>query len=375
MSFVIATPELVTAAATDLANIGSTLSAASAAAAAPTTGVLAAAEDEVSAAIASLFSGHAQAYQALGAQAAAFHDQFVQTLTAGAGSYVSAEAANAAAFTANPAQTIGQDLQSLAVFPPVKDLTGRPLFGTGGTGGLLGAPGNNGAAAFHQPFVQPLNAIAGSTGGVASRLGGLPNALGHIPPGLFMHTLFLPGTGIVNPFFGVPPGLVMHTEFLPGTRIVNPLFGVPPGHWDSQLIQALSMNNGAAAAAAQVAPWQQSLYNQSSKLAALLGLNPVTTPVASDPDLKSQVTNYGPLTQTSLSDPDDHYFDSISFSDPPLVTDTLTSGFEPTLGLGAPGRTINTFQSPVVPFLNSTIALPVTDPIARLFWALLPLGA
>jgi PE family len=60
----------------------------------------------VSAAIASLFSGHAQAYQALGAQAAAFHEQFVQALTAGAGSYVSAEAANAASFTANPAQTI-----------------------------------------------------------------------------------------------------------------------------------------------------------------------------------------------------------------------------------------------------------------------------
>ena len=67
MSFVIAAPELVTAAATDLSNIGSTLSVANAAAVPPTTGVLAAAEDEVSAAIASLFSGHAQAYQVLGA--------------------------------------------------------------------------------------------------------------------------------------------------------------------------------------------------------------------------------------------------------------------------------------------------------------------
>jgi hypothetical protein len=47
MSFVIATPEFVTAAAGDLANIGSTLSEANAAAAASTTGVLAAAEDEV----------------------------------------------------------------------------------------------------------------------------------------------------------------------------------------------------------------------------------------------------------------------------------------------------------------------------------------
>jgi triacylglycerol lipase len=55
-----------------------------------TTGVLAAAEDEVSAGIAALFSGHAREYQALGAQAAAFHDRFVRALTAGAGSYAGA---------------------------------------------------------------------------------------------------------------------------------------------------------------------------------------------------------------------------------------------------------------------------------------------
>ena len=86
MSYVIAAPEMMTSAATDLAGLGSMLSEAHAVAAVPTTGILAAAEDEVSAAIASLFSGHAQAFQALGAQAAAFHDQFVQALTAGAGS-------------------------------------------------------------------------------------------------------------------------------------------------------------------------------------------------------------------------------------------------------------------------------------------------
>ena len=121
-------------------------------------------------------------------------------------------------------------------------VVGNP--GTGGTGSLLllGAPGNNGAAAFHQPFMQPLNAIAGAMGDVESRLDALLNALGHTPPGQFMHTLFLQGTKIENPFFGVPPGQVMHTEFIPGTGIENPLFGVAPGHWDiSQLIQAISM--------------------------------------------------------------------------------------------------------------------------------------
>src|ERR1700758_1213667 len=117
MSSLIAVPELITTAATDLSNIGSTLSTANAAAAAPTTGVLAAAEDEVSAAIAAVFSAHGQGFQALGTQAAAFHDQFVQALTAGAGSYGSAEAANVAAFTANPAQTIQQDLLGLINTP------------------------------------------------------------------------------------------------------------------------------------------------------------------------------------------------------------------------------------------------------------------
>jgi PE family len=93
MSFVIAVPELLGTAATDLAGVGSTLSAANAAAGAQTTGVLAAAEDEVSAAIAALFSAHGQGYQALSAQAAAFHDQFVRALTAGTASYAGAEAA------------------------------------------------------------------------------------------------------------------------------------------------------------------------------------------------------------------------------------------------------------------------------------------
>ncbi|WP_156766728.1 PE family protein, partial [Mycobacterium sp. E2327] len=71
MSFVIAAPEFMSSAASDLANIESALRSAHAAAAGPTSNVLAAAGDEVSAAIASLFGAHGQAYQALSAQAAA----------------------------------------------------------------------------------------------------------------------------------------------------------------------------------------------------------------------------------------------------------------------------------------------------------------
>ncbi|CRH15832.1 PE-PGRS family protein [Mycobacterium tuberculosis] len=81
----IAAPEAIAAAATDLASIGSTIGAANAAAAANTTAVLAAGADQVSVAIAAAFGAHGQAYQALSAQAATFHIQFVQALTAGAG--------------------------------------------------------------------------------------------------------------------------------------------------------------------------------------------------------------------------------------------------------------------------------------------------
>ncbi len=95
MSFVIAAPEFVTAAASDLASIGSALGSANAAAAPSTTGILAAGADDVSAAIAALLSRHGHAYQALSSQAAAFHQQFVQLLKAGAAQYADAEAANA----------------------------------------------------------------------------------------------------------------------------------------------------------------------------------------------------------------------------------------------------------------------------------------
>jgi hypothetical protein len=67
MSYVIAAPEIMTAAATDLATIGSTLDAAHRAAGPTTLAVAPAAADEVSVSIAHLFSQHAQDYQAVAA--------------------------------------------------------------------------------------------------------------------------------------------------------------------------------------------------------------------------------------------------------------------------------------------------------------------
>ena len=229
MSYVIATPEMIASAASDVANIGSTLNAANAAAVAPTVAVLPAAADEVSASIANLFSAHAADYQALARRAAAFHEQFMQNLTAGAGSYVGAEAANVAAFTANPV---------------------------------------------------------------------------------------------------------------------------------------------ASAAAAQLAPLQP-LHAFASQLAGALGLSPVTTPIPGE-NLMRQTTNFGPFSKTYTVDPDDRYV-AVKFSTP-LFTGGATSGFEETQGVGVPGQTILTFQSPVSPVLNASLAVPVTDPLVPVFAALLPLG-
>lgn len=97
MSFVTTQPEALTAAAGALQGLGSAMTAENAAAAAPTTGVVPAAADEVSALTAAQFSTHGELYQTISAQAAAIHEMFVNTLGASAVSYAATEAANAAA--------------------------------------------------------------------------------------------------------------------------------------------------------------------------------------------------------------------------------------------------------------------------------------
>ncbi|ORA10877.1 PE family protein, partial [Mycobacterium angelicum] len=169
MSFVIALPEVMGTAATDLAGIGSALESAGAAAAAHTTGLLAAAQDEVSVAIAELFGAHGQAYQSASAQAAAFHQQFVQALTGSAGSYATAESAAA------------QPLQSLldVINAQLVAQTGRPLIGNGangaaGTGQNGGAGGwliGNGGAGGSGTSTAGADGGKGGTGGAAGLFG------------------------------------------------------------------------------------------------------------------------------------------------------------------------------------------------------------
>lgn len=92
MSFVNVAVDAAKDAVAALESIGSGLNTARTAASGPTAGIAAAAQDEVSAAVAKLFGDFGREYQAVSAQAQAFHEAFARLLGASAGQYASAEA-------------------------------------------------------------------------------------------------------------------------------------------------------------------------------------------------------------------------------------------------------------------------------------------
>lgn len=96
MSFVMTQPEFLFAAAGELSGIGSAVDAGNMAALGPTAAILPAGADEVSALTTAQFIAHAQSYQAVAAEAAAMHQQFLAVLSGNAQAYAEAEAANAA---------------------------------------------------------------------------------------------------------------------------------------------------------------------------------------------------------------------------------------------------------------------------------------
>ncbi|WP_264917478.1 PE family protein, partial [Mycobacterium kiyosense] len=135
MSYVVVGHEALAAAAAQVAGIGSGLRCANVLAAAPTSSLLAAGADEVSAAIAALFAEHGRAYQTVSAQLEAFHDDFIRNLTSSSAAYASAEALNVA-----PLQLLLD-----VVNAPTEALLGRPLIGNGADG-ASGAQGQAGGA-------------------------------------------------------------------------------------------------------------------------------------------------------------------------------------------------------------------------------------
>lgn len=132
MSFVFVTPELLGSAAKELAGVESSLSQIASAAIGPTTGMATAAADEVSEAIAALFNGHGQAFLDVSAQASAYHDQFVRTLSVSSNAFGTAEAASA------------DQLLLKVLNAPTDMLLGRPLIGSGADGTAVNPNGSAG---------------------------------------------------------------------------------------------------------------------------------------------------------------------------------------------------------------------------------------
>jgi hypothetical protein len=181
MSYLISDPQTLASAATDVESIGSAIGAAGSSAAGSTTGLLAAAQDEVSGAIASLFGSYGRQYQALLAQAATFHNQFTQALAAAGTAYAEAEAANAALVSGI----------SHEVAAPVQTLLGQAPMGSGGSPAasialIMGGTGNP---------LPALDYVLGVNTSYIQRL--FPEA---IPMGLFTPEMFWP----VTPQLGAP---------------------------------------------------------------------------------------------------------------------------------------------------------------------------
>lgn len=146
MSYLTTQPQLMSVAAENLAGIQAALTEANAAVAGPTTGLAAAAADEVSAAAAQMFGAFGQEYQAVIGQAAAFHEQFNRALSAASSAYAEAEIANAAQVLGTaaaspiealfapllaPVQSLLAPVQS-ALLAPFQSLFGAPATGGGG---------------------------------------------------------------------------------------------------------------------------------------------------------------------------------------------------------------------------------------------------
>ncbi|WP_236982100.1 MULTISPECIES: PecA family PE domain-processing aspartic protease [Mycobacterium] len=125
MPALLVSPDLLVSATTDLEMIGTSLVSANTAAAVGTTGLVAASADEISVALATLFTDYGRQYQALAQQVATSYQQFLPRLLEAAQAYATAEAA------------IANHLASTAshlVNDPVLQVTGRPLYGDGANG-------------------------------------------------------------------------------------------------------------------------------------------------------------------------------------------------------------------------------------------------
>ncbi|TDK96479.1 PE domain-containing protein [Mycobacterium paragordonae] len=177
MSFVGVAPDVVRISAAQVVDIGAAVNRARTAAAIPTTAIAAAAQDEISAAIAPLFAGHGQQYQALSAQVAALQGDFARVLNGSADAYAAAEASNTSLIG-----VMTHDLIN-TINAPARLLLGHPLISDGFDStpsvGQAAATGNSNTASttnVQHSLPSPLSSPTTGTGGSGKTSGTTPTS-------------------------------------------------------------------------------------------------------------------------------------------------------------------------------------------------------
>ncbi len=170
-SYVVAAPEAVALASQDLTGIGETIKGATAAAAPSTTELVAAAHDEVSAAIANVFGNYAEEFQTLTAHAAQFHTQFGHALSTAGANYAASEASNVSLLV----RGLQQQFFDQGFFSPFIYLTGQPLFGKQAVGPVV--TGTTGPGLGGRLITDFFNGTLGTGSGGVSPGPGTPNGV------------------------------------------------------------------------------------------------------------------------------------------------------------------------------------------------------
>jgi PE-PPE domain/PE family len=248
MTTLLTEPQLITTAAANVTEIRSAIAAAKAAAAGPTTGMAAAAADEVSAATAKLFGTYAQAYQSVLARAGVFHEEFAAALASAGNAYAQAEAANASAIS-GALRTLTSPIQSLL-------------------GDATAAPATTVAAGTAAPIMKALADPVGTVTTLVLGASGLP-----IPPPAYIAGI---PPKYIDPFFGAGTNVGVNTP-----EGLYPLTGVKSLTFDASVSQGLTILNNAIQSLATPGNTINVFgYSQSAAIVSLemQALNPTNTP-------------------------------------------------------------------------------------------------
>ncbi|BBZ43911.1 PE domain-containing protein [Mycobacterium parmense] len=283
MSFLFTAPEVVSAAAGDLADIGSTLREATAAASGPTTTFAVAAGDEVSLAVSRLFGGYGEQFAALSAQAAAFHHEFVSLLSHAATAYLSTEAgAEQALLSATIAPAAATPAATLPLLGGLTGILGgvSPILGGGGGifGGLspiLGGfeallTGGNlapyiGVPSYLDPILGPVSQLLFTGGPVGPIIAGSP--LGPTLRGIGLDL----GGVLSTLISGGVPTVLSNPFGLLGQALSGAIVDVPLLHGLQPVLAPLFPNLFEASQTATAAgnPWQMLIANTEANLHSL----------------------------------------------------------------------------------------------------------